>query len=147
MVEIVNLIENDIGDESLGADRRGVIKFFSVQFMRVVAENFALAGSGADFRFDTEQHWDVLERMQTIGDEKWHYYYVGSFSKRVPIGDERLFFHVGIEHGCVTGLAQFLALVLDRLGAIGIEVGAVAHDDERGLTRVDVRCDFACSAQ
>jgi hypothetical protein len=36
----------------------------------VVAEDFALAGGGADLGFDAEQDRDVLIGMEAVGDEK-----------------------------------------------------------------------------
>lgn len=146
-IEVVDLVKDHIGNESLGADGGGVVKLATVEFVWVVTEHFSLAGGGTDFGLNAKKYGDVLKGVQSIGDEKRHYDHVQRGGELVPVGDEGLFLHVGIQNRGVTSLAELLALIFDRLGAVRIEIGAVAYDDERGLAGVDVGSDFARTTQ
>lgn len=148
-VEIRNLIEDHIGDEPFGADGRAVVQGFAAEVMRVVAENFALACGGADLVFDAEQDRDVLVRVKTIGNEKWHNDYLVSWCELVPLGDEGCFFHVGIGHRGIAGTRgnDQVDLIANRFGGVLVESRAVASDDERGLGWLHARCDLFGATQ
>lgn len=148
-VKVVDLVEDDIGDQPFGPDGGTVIKRFATQVMRVVAEDFALAGSRSDFGFNAEQHRDVLIRVKSIGDEERDDDDRGRGREFVPFGDERGFLHVGIGDGGITSARgrNLVDLIANRFGRILIEARAVAGDDERGLRWIDLWCDFLGATQ
>ena len=67
----------------------------------------------------------------------------------VPLGDERLLLHVGVEHGGIAraGGGDEVRLVADGLGGVLVQAGAVAGDDERGLGGIDAGSDLAGAAE
>ena len=115
----------------------------------VVAEYFALAGRGADLALDAEHDGNVLERMEAVGDEEWYDDDVGRLRQLIPLRDEGLLLHVGIEHRCVAsiGCRDELDLVADGFGGILIKAGAVSSDDQSSLGWSDVRGDFPRSLE
>lgn len=148
-VEIRNLIENHIGDEPLGADGGAIIQGFAAKVMGILAENFALACGGADLTFDAKQDGDVLVRVKSVGNEKWHDDHLIGRCELVPVGDEGCFFHISIGHRSVAGARGYdeVDLVTNRFGGVLVEACAVAGDDERGLGWLHAWCDLFGSAQ
>ena len=51
-IEVTDQVENDFGDEGFGADGGRIEERLTAEGMRVVAEDFALAGGGADLGFN-----------------------------------------------------------------------------------------------
>ena len=70
LIKVRNLIQDDIGQQAFGSDGGAVIEGFAAEVVGVVAEDVALAGGGADFVFDAEQHRNILIGMQSVGDER-----------------------------------------------------------------------------
>ena len=131
-IEVRDLVEDDIRQHALGADRGAVIQRLLAKVVRVLAENFALAGCRANFVFDAEQNRDILEGMQAVRDEKWDDDDVRCWGHFIPLGDERRLLHVGIHDGGVTSsrCGDEVCLVANGLGRVLVETGAVASDDQ-----------------
>lgn len=138
-IEIGNLVEDEVGQHAFGADGRGIIERPAVEGVRVASEDRALAGGGADFIFDAEEHGDVLIGMETVGDEERNDDDIWRGGEQMPIGDERGFLHIGSEHVGVggAGLGDQIDLVADGLAGVRIQRGAVTRDDESGFGGIE----------
>ena len=129
-------IENDISHEWLGADGGRVVEGLLVKVIRVVAEDFLLAGGEAFFFFKAEHHGDVLVAVEAIGDEEGDDDGVWSLGHLGPISDEGRLFHVSVMHGGEVIIGKRfdqLDLIADRFGRILIQPSAVTDDEEGGF--------------
>ncbi len=135
-VEVRHLIEDDLGQQRLGADGVAVVQPAAAQRVRVAAEAAAFAQGRAGFLQDAEQHRDVLITVQAVGDEKRHHDDVRRGGQAVPFGQQRRLLHVGVHHlgEAVPALADQPHLLLDGAGGVFVQAGAVANDDETGLS-------------
>ena len=64
LIEIGNLIENHIGQQTFGSDRGSVKQGFSPEVVRVLAEGIPLAGGAADLVFYPEEDGNILIGME-----------------------------------------------------------------------------------
>ena len=142
------LFDDDLRELRPGADRAGVIQGAAAQVAGVLHEDLAVAqafaGGGGGLGFDAQEDGDVLVAVEAVGDEEGHDDDVGRGGQRGPVGDERGFLHVGVEHGGVAAQgADAGGLFLGGDGAVVVERGAVADDEQRGLGFVDAGGDLA----
>ena len=143
-VEGGDLVEHDFGEERFGADGAGVVDLAAVEVIGVASEDLDLAGGGGGFGFHAEEDGDVLERVEPVGDEEGDDDDVRGGGESGPVGDEWWFFHVGVDDFCEAAVhgADDFDLVLDGLGGVVIEAGAVADDDETAVGERDAFGDF-----
>ena len=87
-IKVCDLIQDDICQQAFGSDGGAIIEGFAAELVRVVAEDFALAGGGSNLGFNAKQHWNVLVGMKTVGDEKGDDDHIRSRSHLMPVGDE-----------------------------------------------------------
>ena len=148
-IKIRNLVQNDRCQQAFGSDGGAVVEGFVTEVVGVVAEDIAMAGGTAGILFDAQKDGNILIGMQAIGDEKRDDDDLWGWGDEIPSGDERGFFHVGVEHGGVagTGGGDAADLVADGLGGVGIQAGAVAGDDEGGLCGIGLGSDLSGTAQ
>ena len=101
-----------------------------------MAEDIHLAQCLAHFLLDAEQHGDVLETVQSIRDEEGHDDHIRCRGELVPLSHKRCLLHVSIHHlgKAIPAFADQLHLILDGLGAVLVQAGAMPHDDEAGLS-------------
>ena len=131
----MHLIEDDICHERLGADGAAVVDLAPLKDVRVLMEDAALAEGGAHFLAHAEEHGDVLKAVEAIGDEEGHDDDIGRGGEFGPLGDERGLLHISVDDfgEAVVAAANEGDLILDGLGGVFVEAGAVADDDEAGL--------------
>ncbi len=117
-IKIGDLVEDDIGQQSFGSDRGAVIKCFTAELLGRDLNAVAQRSGRLKWQLDTQKGGDVLIGMKAIGDEERDHDDVRAGSELVPVGDERGFFHVGVEDGGIAGArgGDELGLVANGLG-------------------------------
>ncbi len=117
--------------------------------VRILMEDAALAQRLADFLAHAKEHGDVLKAVQAVGDEEGHDDDIRRGGELGPFRNEGGFLHVGVDDfgEAVVAAANEGDLILNGLGGVLVEAGAVADDDEAGLLTWHVRRDFIGTLQ
>ena len=148
-VKIGDLVQDYIRHQGLGADGRGIVEVLPAQLVGIVTEHIGLAGGRTDLLFQSQQHRNVLERVQSVRDEKRDDDDIRGIRHLIPIRNEWLFLHVGVRHQRVArpGCGDEIRLVPDGFRRVLVQPGAVPGDDQRGVRRIRVRCNLLRPAE
>ncbi len=150
------LLDDDIGKTGIGADGRRVEQRATVNPVRIVAKDFASAVAGGQADPGSAAGRPRLQRspairnvfvtVQSVGDEKRNDNHVWRFGQFPPIGHERRFFHVNVEHGGI--FAERADLSASRFAATAlfsfksVPCAAISKSFRQELHRARFACAF-----
>ena len=86
--------------------------------------------------------------MKSVGDKERHDHDIARLRQFPPIGNERRFFHVNVQHFReFSQRTNLFCFAFCRHGAVLVQIGSMRDDEQAGLDRIDSGCDLVCALE